>query len=85
MVRKYTKKSVVSDTVSEPIPPITKPPQKEKDILWYIKEVCGGKETFNFDKQEEADAFGKKVRENNPDTKKVIIDISYLTVRINVT
>ena len=70
----------------------TKPPAQskteqliaDKDLLWYVKEICGGKEIFSFATQEETDAFGKKLRENNDGNSKVKIDVSYLTVRITV-
>jgi len=56
----------------------------DKDLLWYVKEICGGKEIFSFTTQEETDAFGKKLRENNDGNSKVKIEVSYLTVRVTV-
>jgi len=65
-------------------PPKTEQIIADKDLLWYVKEICGGKEIFSFATQEETDAFGKKLRENNDGNPKVKIDVSYLTVRVSV-
>jgi hypothetical protein len=80
MVRK---KNITSGVVSETAAP--QPIIADKDIIWYVKEICGGKEIFTFDTQEETDAFGKKLRENNQGMTNVHIDVSYLNVRVTIT
>jgi len=69
-----------------PAKPVTESDQliADKDLLWYVKEICGGKEVFSFDTQEETDSFGKRLRENNDGNPAVKIDVSYLTVRVSV-
>lgn len=62
----------------------TEPLIADKDLLWYVKEICGGTEVFSFATQEETDAFGKKLRENNDGNPEVDIEVSYLTVRVRV-
>jgi hypothetical protein len=56
----------------------------DKDLLWYVKEICGGTEVFTFATQEETDAFGAKLRANNDGNTEVNIEVSYLTVRVRV-
>jgi len=67
-----------------PTKPTTQPEQiiADKDLLWYVKEICGGKEVFSFDTQEETVAFGERLRDNNIGNTEVKIEISYLTVRV---
>lgn len=53
----------------------------KKDIIWFL-EQSGGLSIHNFDEHDDAEAFGKKVRENAPIG--VVVDISYKTVRIKL-
>lgn len=63
----------------QPRSPVT----AKKDIVWYIKNICNGCESFSFATQEEADTFGNKMRKdlNNSSVK---VDITYLTVRVTI-
>lgn len=53
----------------------------KKDLVWFL-EQSGGLSIHNFDEHADAEAFGKKVRENAP--IEVVVDISYKTVRIKL-
>lgn len=56
----------------------------DKDLLWYIKDICGGMEVFSFETQEETRAFGDKLRKNCEVNTDVDIEVSHLTVRVRV-
>ena len=53
----------------------------KKDLVWFL-EQSGGLSVHNFDVHADAEAFGKKVRENAP--IEVVVDISYKVVRIKL-
>jgi hypothetical protein len=52
----------------------------QKDIIWYLKNVCGGQDKYEFDSHEEAYKFGWSLREKYGD--KIRVEISVTTVRV---
>lgn len=51
-----------------------------RDFLWYLKNVCGGQDKYEFDTHDEAYKFGWSLREKHGDTIKV--EIAVTTVRV---
>jgi hypothetical protein len=56
------------------------PPTVEKDFVWYLKNVCGGKDQYEFSTHDEAYKFGWNLRDQHGD--KIKVEISVTTVRV---
>ena len=59
---------------------IDSPTSVEKDFVWYLKNVCGGRDQYEFDTHDEAYKFGWELRDLHGD--KVKVEISVTTVRV---
>lgn len=51
-----------------------------KDFLWYLKNVCGGQDKYEFAEHDEAYKFGWSLREKHGD--KIKVEIAVTTVRV---
>ena len=58
----------------------TKTETPANDIVWYLKNVCGGSDRYEFDTHEEAYKFGWKLRDQYGD--KIRVEIAVTLVRI---
>lgn len=55
-------------------------PAEPKDFIWYLKNVCGGSDKYDFNTHDEAYKFGWALREEHGD--KIRVEISTETVRV---
>jgi hypothetical protein len=53
---------------------------KNKDFIWYLKNVCGGVDKYEFDTHDDAYKFGWALRDKHGDAIKVTITVT--TVRV---
>jgi hypothetical protein len=51
-----------------------------KDYIWYLKNVCGGQDKYEFATHDEAYKFGWAMREKHGD--KIRVEITVETVRV---
>ncbi len=57
-----------------------KPTTVEKDFIWYLKNVCGGTDKYEFETHDEAYKFGWALRDKHGD--KIKVEIAVTTVRV---
>jgi len=55
-------------------------PSTQKDFIWYLKNVCGGQDKYEFGTHDEAYNFGWALRDKHGD--KIKVEISVTTVRV---
>ena len=72
-------KPSVRATVPNTVPP-TVPAQPVKDYVWYLKNVCGGQDVYEFPTHDEAYKFGWSLRDKHGD--KIRVEIAVETVRV---
>ncbi len=78
-LKKIVKPSVRTEVPSD-VTPTVKPTPEVKDFVWYLKNVCGGQDKYEFSTHDEAYKFGWALREKHGD--KIRVEIAVETVRV---
>jgi hypothetical protein len=76
-------KNLVKPSVRTAVPTkatVEAPAAPVKDYVWYLKNVCGGQDKYEFATHDEAYKFGWELREKHGD--KIRVEIAVETVRV---
>jgi hypothetical protein len=77
-MKNLVKPSVRYEVPAKATPAVT--PTPVKDYVWYLKNVCGGQDVYEFPSHDEAYKFGWSLRDKHGD--KIRVEIAVETVRV---